>query len=291
MGNSITLYGSIGCIFLRTTTIEYPKYIFILSDNHSKLPYCKNYIMISKWLKNKSNINNILLEEVPRNNVILTELFSQSEHTQKLKDLFIQNPKLIKGIDIRPLLIKFSWELLSLYNNNNHVKKMGNITLNSYLENVNTFFNFTNKNIMELNENYNENNINQSYYGIQFKIIKNLYIEYKSKYNIYINYRLINIYNYFIHILEEFNFILDNIMEFYTIMCIFKINNNGKNVIIHTGLLHAEKIVFWLEKAYLYETMYKKGITDIETAENNPIQHGCLHLSKILDDALSRNNT
>lgn len=107
MGNSTSLYGSIGYTYLTNELIN-PKFILVLSDNHSKLPYCNNYKMISDWLKEKINTSNILLEEVPRDNSQnLKEIFINSDHTQKLKNFYINNSNLILGVDIRPLLHLF----------------------------------------------------------------------------------------------------------------------------------------------------------------------------------------
>jgi hypothetical protein len=118
------IYGSVGYTLLRN------KYntILILADVHSKLPYCENKIDISDWLKMNMNFTNVLLEEVPRNGVELNELWTESDHTQKLKDLFLQNSNLIHAIDIRPYLIPFSWEMCEL--------KSDNITLNNYLKKI-----------------------------------------------------------------------------------------------------------------------------------------------------------
>ena len=269
MENTTTiLYGLIGYTYLRNDNNN-PKFILVLSDNHSKLSYCNNYKIISEWLKEKIDYNNILLEEIPRNNVILKELFTDAYHTQKLKELFLNNPKLIHGIDIRTLLINFSWELLELTN-------MPDITLKLYLEKIDNFFNF----------NYDQN----SEYYIQFKIIQNIYLDYKNKYIIYYNEQLLDIFNNNKIILEELNIILDNIMEFYIIINIFKNKSDNKNIIIHTGLLHADKIVFWLTSTYLYTIVEEKGITNIETVESMPIKNGCIELSKFIDNQLSTIN-
>ena len=270
MENTTTnLYGLIGYTYLRNNTNN-PKFILVLSDNHSKLSYCNNYKMISEWLKEKMYSNNILLEEIPRNNDLrLKELFSSAEHTQKLKEIFLNNPKLIQGIDIRSLYINFSWELLEL-------TKMPDVTLKSYLEKIDNFYNF----------NYDK----KSEYYIQFKIIQNIYFDYKNKYYTYYNEQLLDIFNNNKIILEELNIILDNIMEFYIIINIFKNKSDNKNIIIHTGLLHADKIVFWLTSTYLYTIVEEKGITNIETVESMPIKNGCIELSKFIDNQLSTIN-
>jgi len=276
MGNSISLYGSIGYSYLTNKNTN-PKFILLLSDNHSDLSYCNNHIMISDGLKNKSQINKILLEEVPRENVELKDLFNNSLHTQELKKLFLNNPKLIHGIDIRPLLIKFSWEILD-------IAELPNITLNEYIDGIESFYNLSNNNIKENCVNYN-NKIKDSLHFIK---IKRKYIDFKTKYNNYLNEFMLNIFKNNRNILEEVSEILDDIMEFYIILNIF--NEIHKNKIIHTGLLHSEKLLYWLTNYYNYEIIDQKGITKIEQTKRMPIPSGCLQLSKVIDNQLSKIN-
>jgi len=280
MGNAPSLYGTIGYTYLKTTVndINNPKFILVLSDNHSKLPYCDNYEMISDWLKNKTDKNNVLLEEVPRNGSHLKELFGQSDHTQRLKHLFINNPKLIKGIDIRPMLIQFSWELLELM-------EIPEITFKSYLEDIDSFFNFNNDSIRKLNEWYNKDHILKSQCYRHFKIIKDIYVKYKYKYYYYLGATVSYIFSSNKVILEELNGILDHIMEFYTALNIFK--KNGKNAIIHTGLMHSEKLIYWLTTIYPYKIIEEKGITAVTKIDTETNITGCLDLSPYIDNQLS----
>jgi len=281
MGNTTSLYGSIGYTYLINETLEknnYPKYILVLSDNHSKLPYCNNYKMISDWLKEKINTNNILLEEVPRDNSQkLKDIFINSDHTQKLKKFFINNSNLILGIDIRPLLIKFSWELLEL-------TEMPKLTLNQYLEDIDEFFYFNNHKIKNINKNYEKGNIINSPCYIQFEVIKKIYLNYRKKNINHLNQLLSYIYDNHKIILEDLNNILDNIMEFYVILNIFKPQIDSKNIIIHTGLVHSEKIIYWLNNYYSYKIIEEKGINKIEENEIKAIKNGCLELSKTIDN-------
>lgn len=267
MNKSLILYGSIGYTFL-INTYDTTKSILIFSDNHAKLPYCKNYKLISEWLEEKTD-SDILLEEVPRNNVMLKELFDNSDHTQQLKELFINNPKLISGVDIRPFLIKFSWELLEIVD-------LPYITLNEYLEEIDKFFNFTNDNIKKLNKYYNKIYICNSRLYIQFKIIRNIYLNYRKRYENYLNDLIFIIYYENITILDEFNNILDNIMEFYVLLNVSICKKN--NIIIHCGLLHSEKIIFWLSNLYYYNIIEKKGINNTEELDTIPIKDGCITL-------------
>jgi len=130
--SNIYLNGSIGYTLLIKNNIK----ILILADMHSNLPYCKkDGIFISDWFKNKYN-SRILLEEVPRVGPILKELWPSSPHTQKLKEEYIKNSHIIQGVDIRPLLIPFSWELAS----NENDTQAPIINLKEYLELINLFF-------------------------------------------------------------------------------------------------------------------------------------------------------
>ena len=79
-------------------------------------------------------------------------------------------------------------------------------------------------------------------------------------------------------------------MEFYIIFNIFKPNIDTKNIIIHTGLIHSEKIIFWLTKLYSCKIIEEKGITNLENIDTLPITSGCLKLSKSIDKQLSTKN-
>ena len=156
---------------------------------------------------------------------------------------------------------------------------------NFFLEDIDNFFNFKNNKIKELNKHYNEIDIQKLNCHIQFKIIKDNYLNYKKKYEEYLSKNILDIFNNDKYILNELNSILDNIMEFYIILNIF--NKNNKNIIIHTGLVHSEKIIFWLTHCYFYETSEEKGITKVKDLEKlTPNTNGCLKLSKTIDDHL-----
>jgi hypothetical protein len=126
----ISIYGAIGYCFLE----KGEKNVLVFSDMHSKLPYCDNSVKMSDWLLSKSKSSTILLEEVERtNNMKLDDLWTDSEHTQDLKELFLKNPHVIQGIDIRFHLVPFSWEIIEF--------KTVKITLEEYLNKIIIFFN------------------------------------------------------------------------------------------------------------------------------------------------------
>ena len=129
MYKNININGSIGYTLL-TTGINN---ILILADMHSELPYCENNgIFVSDWMKSKKN-SKILLEEVPRLGSTLKELWPTSIHTQKLKNLYLSNSISINGIDVRPFLIPYSWELIN-------ETKVEDMSLKKYFSLIDDFF-------------------------------------------------------------------------------------------------------------------------------------------------------
>jgi hypothetical protein len=124
---------------------------------------------------------------------------------------------------------------------------------------------------------------------------------YEKVYKFYINYVLPNsnvlIYDFMINnldidytfdegfpftsriykgMLDEFDHIINGIMEFYIVILI----NNLKNefVIVNTGLYHALNIKFILEKYYNYKIEYEVGITKLEQIIKNVKYINCIQV-------------
>ncbi len=273
------IYGSVGYTLLRN------KYntILIFADVHSKLPYCENKIDISDWFKDNMNFTNVLLEEVPRDGVELNELWTESEHTQKLKNLFLQNSNLIHAIDIRPYLIPFSWEMCELKTDNNI------ITLNNYLKKINVFLEleddyFKKKLSLVYNEKYLIKNVHLGKHFLELHILFN---SYKEKYAKYMEKNVCDIFKENKIILEEFNNILDSTMEWFAIAKMFQLKFNKKNVIMHTGLYHSNNIRNKLMELYEYKIIDNNGINTIKDIENNKNYSGCISLSPSVTSQLS----
>ncbi len=273
------IYGSVGYTLLRN------KYntILIFADVHSKLPYCENKIDISDWFKDNMNFTNVLLEEVPRDGVELNELWTESEHTQKLKNLFLQNSNLIHAIDIRPYLIPFSWEMCELKTDNNI------ITLNNYLQKINGFLEleddyFKKKLSLVYNEKYLIKNVHLGKHFLELHILFN---SYKEKYAKYMEKNVCDIFKENKIILEEFNNILDSTMEWFAIAKMFQLKFNKKNVIMHTGLYHSNNIRNKLMELYEYKIIDNNGINTIKDIENNKNYSGCISLSPSVTSQLS----
>lgn len=273
------IYGSVGYTLLRN---KYNK-ILIFADVHSKLPYCENKIDISDWFKDNMNFTNVLLEEVPRDGVELNELWTESEHTQKLKNLFLQNSNLIHAIDIRPYLIPFSWEMCELKTDNNI------ITLNNYLKKINVFLEleddyFKKKLSLVYNEKYLIKNVHLGKHFLELHILFN---SYKEKYAKYMEKNVCDIFKENKIILEEFNNILDSTMEWFAIAKMFQLKFNKKNVIMHTGLYHSNNIRNKLMELYEYKIIDNNGINTIKDIENNKNYSGCISLSPSVTSQLS----
>ena len=235
---------------------------------HDEMKYCNEpFINISEWLKTKFNSSEILLEEIDRNTIYqLESLWNSSTHTNQLKNLFLNNSNIIHPIDIRLQLIPFSWELLETY--------IINITLKKYLTILDELFNNNIK-----NKNKNKKLIKH------FNLIKDEYYKFKLKINIYLDNQLNDIFINNIIILKSINTLLDNIMEWFTIAKMYKLDNN--NNIIHVGLYHSERIINLLIKLYKYKLVSFSGINKINDANKSNIS-GCIDLPKNIDIELSK---
>jgi len=295
--SNIYLNGSIGYTLLIKNNIK----ILILADMHSNLPYCKkDGIFISDWFKNKYN-STILLEEVPRVGPLLKELWPSSPHTQKLKEEYIKNSHIIQGVDIRPLLIPFSWELT-------YDKNIPSVNLKEYLELINLFFTLKLDFIKnDLKHIYSEEFLKKKKLGKHFLILKRIIIRLIKKNKSYLDKDIKDVIKDNKKLLEQINNILSDIMEWYIIAKIYQginenyqginenknyqginenyqcinenyqgINENKTTFIIHAGLAHTTNIINLLKNHYNYKVINDFGITNIHNL--NIESTGCLHL-------------
>ena len=280
------IYGTIGYTFLNSN--EVPNFILVLSDIHSKLKYCDDFIEISEWIKNNMYNINILLEEVSREDFVLGELWESSDHTRKLKDLFLENKSLIHDIDIRPYLIPFSWELLKNKDLSN-LKMNPKIKLKFYLENVNEFLYFKlNKIRKTLPHVYNRNFVKNHKLNIQLNIIKSLFKNYIINNISFMDLDIVDIHVNHQDILVDLNIILDSCMEWFIIAKMYELTfTNNNNIIIHTGLFHSERINNVLHDIYNYKIINQGGINTIDNAENNEDLTGCITLPNSIEEKIN----
>jgi len=262
----MNIYGAIGYILLNKNNSN----ILILSDKHDKLEKCDNYIKVDQWLKTKFVSSTILLEEVPRENVEIKGLWPDGEHTESLKNLYLDNNNIIIPIDIRPHLIPFSWEIEKIEND---------IELFNYVKLIDDFFclknNYLQKNLSHCNLEY----LSQSMLGIHFIEIKKLFNNYliTNKKILFENITKIKYSNNIC--LESINDILNMIMEWY--ICALIQSNFDKPIIIHTGLFHSNNLIKLLVNKYKYSIIDSQGINYINEISN--YKNGCIQINDTIN--------
>lgn len=250
--------GSVGYTLLQKRTLgaTHDKFVLLLSDIHDGVTYCEqDAVMIDNYLSLQDH-NNVLLEEVLRENLTLTDLWPGSQHTQRLKQLNIKN-KNIKPVDVRPMLLPFSWELIKM----NKINQ--NITLQKYLILLDNFFNYKNT---HFNNHYVVSEIKKPFDRkdliiTHFHIIKDKYNKFKLKHKQLMEHTIMDIYMNNNNVLESLNSIASLIMEWYIIILI---HTSNKNTIIHVGLAHSEKILTLLTNVYQHIIIQSQGINRLE---------------------------
>jgi len=266
------IYGSIGYTLLKNENL-----IIIFADKHDDLPKCDNKIDMANWFRTKFKTSIILLEEVPRvPNSKIVGLWEQSLHTKMLKDVYLENPSIIKPVDIRHYLIPFSWEIIE-------DTQEYNITLRRYMLNIDRFFSMRNKYLLKNCTLYNVEILKTIQLGRHFLNIKeefNQLIIRAQKVNILDN-KLFDIKILNQDFLEDINNLISRIMEWYICACIY--NNKNKPLIIHVGLAHSEQIVKLLKETYNYSIIEEQGINKLNDIDN-PNLNGCVKISDKLNE-------
>ena len=281
---SIYLSGSVGYTLLKLNNI----YILLLADIHDGIEYCtQDSTMISDWLDNVSSNNNntILLEEIIREKFKLTDLWPNARHTQELKKLN-QGNKMIIPVDIRPMLIPFSWELVSTN------KKLGETRLLQYIQPLEDFFNKNtnfynnyiknNVDIMETKQNqYTDSKISPSFHFNQLSII---FVEFKNENENIMNKNISEIIDINIIVLQHINNLISMIMEWYIILLIYSNNNNS---IIHVGLAHSNRLLDLLVKVYRFKIIEQSGLNKMVDIPNH-IPSSCILLPQDINNMYNK---
>lgn len=266
------IYGSVGYTVLKNPITN--NRVLIFADKHDELKKCNDSIQtthIADWLKEKIHSSKILLEEVPRDSVELEELWSESNHTQELKKLYLSNPKQINGVDIRLSLIPFSWELISELEAKHH------ITVKKYIETINDFFCVKYSYIMKKLQNYKIDKLKETKLGKHFLMLKIKFKKLLEDYKAFIHLSIITVKLIKIDLLLKINDLLDDIMEWY-ICANIKLYNSEYSypVIVHAGLSHSEKIISWLLTHYEYKYVIEYGKNKMsELLNSNDDISGC----------------
>ncbi len=259
------LSGSVGYTLLKHKHMD--KFILLLADIHDGVSYCnQDSMMIDKFLSIKDD-NNVLLEEAVRETLDLKDLWPGAEHTQRLKKLNRTNQK-IKPVDIRPLLIKFSWELLEINDNDTQ----SNMTLKAYLSLIDDLFNFRNTKLMRKYfvpeiKKLDKVNIKIKELLLQhFDEMRELYFEFMNTNKSNLDKPMITLYQNNQNELEEINNITSMIMEWYILLLVL---NSNTNSILHLGLAHSNRILDFLLDVYSFNVIKKSGINMIEEINSN----------------------
>lgn len=263
------IFGSIGY-----TLLNNKNNILIFADKHDNIPDCNNKINMAEWFKTKFDSSIILLEEIPRVNSKILELWDQSVHTKELKDVYLQNPNIIKPVDIRHFLLNFSWEVIE---ENNQLEY--DITLKEYLLLIDEFLSMKNSYLKQNCELYDSKILVNLTLGRHFLNIKN---EFKKLLLNVDKLKLLNkkikyIINHHIQFLIDINELISKIMEWYICACIC--NYENRSLIIHVGLAHSEQIINLLQSIYEYQIIEQQGINKLEELNYKKIQ-GCVKISE-----------
>ena len=259
--------GSVGFTLLH----GYNKYVLLFADVHDGVKYCvQDSIMIDKWLNANDN-NDVLLEEVIREQFNLKELWPNSPHTQGLKNLNINNHN-IKPVDIRPLLVPFSWELAD------NEKSMYKMLLVDYVSGLNDLFNLKKTKFfityilpevkkLEKKENFRISLIAHFYYMKELfdEIFIDKSIPDKSKLYMKQTIYYLSINNK--ELLEKINNLISMIMEWYILVLV---HNSSKNSIIHVGLAHSNKLLYLLKDVYGFKVITQNGVNEINDIQDEP---------------------
>ena len=252
------LQGTIGYTILKNNINN--KKIIIFADMHDNLPPCpySNSEKIVKWLEKKIYIAKILLEEINiTENSVIEELWGHSKHTKELQEFYRKNKNIVEIIDIRPDILPFSWELSEKSDDKNMI-------FDKYIKNLLYFFKLKNTFFQDKLLIYNYKNLHNKLGHHLFEIFI-IFKEFIEKYKLFLNYSIIDLYKYNSHILENYNIIINDCMEWYTCALIKKYKN--RTIIVHAGLYHTEKIIKLLLTKYDYSKIYEIGMNSIYDKE------------------------
>jgi len=265
------IFGSIGY-----TLLNNKNNILIFADKHDNIPDCINKINMAEWFKTKFNSSIILLEEIPRVNSKVLELWDQSIHTKELKEIYLRNPSIIKPVDIRHFLLQFSWEVVD--DNPEY-----DITFKEYLLLIDEFLSMRNaylkqncklydaKQLMNLDLGRHFLNIKENFSKLLSNLTRLKLLDKKIKYIID------NHQQYLIDINE----LISKIMEWYICVCIHEYNN--RSLIIHVGLAHSEQIISLLQSTYKYKIIEQQGINKLDELAYKEIK-GCVQISNEINE-------
>lgn len=275
----VKISGAVGYTLLKN---DKNKIILVLADIHSNLPYCENGINISQWFDKISDESQLVIEEVPRENVVLQELWPTSPHTQSLKNFIIdkkysgrkesQKSKNIELLDIRPFLKPFSWEIFA-NGSDTDLTEINQITFSQYLlhldwffmlrEYDNSMFPFLKKvheKILKAIKNKKNKSDSTGIFS-HFQQLSQTYQKFRIDHAKFDNLNLKDMVdNKNLEPLLKLNEINSFIIEWYAILHTF---STLKPSVIHTGLAHSDRIVNVLQQVYQFDIIDQNGINQM----------------------------
>ena len=279
------LSGSVGY-----TLLEYNNmFVLVLADIHDGVEYCKkpDSEFIASFLDRIGNklTNKILLEEIIRDKFKLSELWPNSKHTQELKVLNDKNHNIIP-IDIRPLLVPFSWELV---NNNTIIGKCSlfvyiNDLVKIFNKDSNTYRKYFSQHIDEMNHTQNTITASKISPVVHFHELKKIFDIFRNNYNDMMDKSIYFIQQNHITILNRINNIMSMLMEWYLVLLI---HTNSKNTVIHVGLAHSDRLLLLLQKVYRFKIVSQSGINEMSQIKSS-IPNACIMLPSDITNMYNR---
>ena len=258
--NKKKISGAIGITKLIKKINGFDKKVIIFSDNHNNNMYCEKSFNDSYNIKNLFNkekfTSQVLLEEVKREkDSDLKELWSSTEHTVELKNLYLNNPNTITPIDIRQYLYIVSWELID--------EKTKHHTMKDYLKKIISFFNYD-QNIPDLTEKISQIIFKTTGIANYFNMMKSNFNNIIKQFDI--NETIVNHMNkYNNKFLIMIDDIISKIMDWYTIINIF---TTKKKTFIHAGLFHTFNIIQILVNDFNFNIYYQSGTNDFNNKDD-----------------------
>jgi len=247
------------------------KVIILFGDIHDSVNYCKQgdeSIDIDKYLDKKSNNYQVLLEESTNDPELnLSDLWTQSYHTNNLKNLKINNPNVIP-VDIRPYLIPFSWQLVESNN------KYKTLIFKKYISKFDEFLNKKGSTYLRFITPYFEYIINDEYKNKLEKVFSTIKKSFDKTFDKYLDETMEYVFNNnkeYLHKLDDINSL---IMEYYILMLIFSDNRYS---LIHTGLAHSSRLKYILKKIFNFKEIEDVMMTNIRQYKgDNSFPKACI---------------
>lgn len=302
----VNISGAVGYTLLKKDN----KYILVLADIHSKLTYCKNGINIDKWFDKIKKNTQLVIEEVPREGASLHELWTESFHTQSIKNFILDKEftgrnkstkNNIELMDIRPYLKPFSWEIYTnnkfatanTLNKNLSNQPIDSITFDQYISELDFFFMLkvydkkdfpliakVHQYVLTFLQN-KKNRKKRTGIFKHFKVLINEFLKLKKEFNYLNNKTIKSIVEEKIYMpLIKLNEISSLIIEWYSIIQTF---SSDKPSVIHTGLAHSQRIIEYLINFYNFEMINENGINKVEQANNNNKIVSCINLPEEIE--------